>query len=328
MPSFRPRKPYKIVLITTFRCNAACVDCCFGCRPDRGKTMTIDEMKHYVDICMDAYPDSIRQLDLTGGECFLLGSDLDEIIRYGKDRGLLVALVSNGYWGKSYTAALERILQLRASGLNEIAFSVGDDHQHILPLKGCRNAAVASARAGYKVEFRMETRYGQCSVYEKLKEDSAFMRLVNAGKIDIVFWMWRKYNNDVRHGRGYPWHWRPYEESKPCDLLFKNIVITPYGDVLACCGIGNSRNPHMRLGNVWKEPVKTIYERTYEDILKVWIGTDGAQAILQYVYDNSDIKFHQSGNGCEACIEVFENPKIIPFLREHYDDWAKKIFFI
>lgn len=154
------------------------------------------------------------------------------------------------------------------------------------------------------------------------------MRLVNAGKIDIVFWMWRKYNNDVRHGRGYPWHWRPYEESKPCDLLFKNIVITPYGDVLACCGIGNSRNPHMRLGNVWKEPVKTIYERTYEDILKVWIGTDGAQAILQYVYDNSDIKFHQSGNGCEACIEVFENPKIIPFLREHYDDWAKKIFFI
>lgn len=222
MPSFRPRKPYKIVLITTFRCNAACVDCCFGCRPDRGKTMTIDEMKHYVDICMDAYPDSIRQLDLTGGECFLLGSDLDEIIRYGKDRGLLVALVSNGYWGKSYTAALERILQLRASGLNEIAFSVGDDHQHILPLKGCRNAAVASARAEYKVEFRMETRYGQCSVYEKLKEDSAFMRLVNAGKIDIVFWMWRKYNNDVRHGRGYPWHWRPYEESKPCDLLFKN----------------------------------------------------------------------------------------------------------
>lgn len=298
MPSFRPRKPYKIVLITTFRRNAACVDCCFGCRPDRGKIMTIDEMKHYIDICMDAYPDSIRQLDLTGGECFLLGSDLDEIIRYGKDRGLLVALVSNGYWGKSYTAALERILQLKAAGLNEIAFSVGDDHQHILPLKGCRNAAVASARAGYKVEFRMETRYGQCSVYEKLKEDSAFMRLVNAGKIDIVFWMWRKYNNDIRHGRGYPWHWRPYEESKPCDLLFKNIVITLYGDVLACCGIGNSRNPHMRLGNVWKEPVKTIYERIYEDILKVWIGTDGAQAILQYVYDNSDIKFHQSGNGC------------------------------
>ena len=197
MLSFIPRKPYKIGLITTFRCNAACDNCCFGCRPERGRTMTIDEMKHYVDICMDAYPDSIKYLDLTGGECFLLGNDLDEIVSYGKERGLSVALVSNGYWGKSYSSALERIIKLKAAGLKSIAFSVGDDHQHILPLKGCRNAAVASARVGYKVEFRMETQYVKCSVYEKLKEDSAFMRLVNAGKIDIVFWKWREYNNDI-----------------------------------------------------------------------------------------------------------------------------------
>ena len=150
MPSFRPRKPYKIALITTFRCNAACVNCCFGCRPERGRTMSLEEMKHYVDVCMDAYPDSLTHLDLTGGECFLLGRNLDEIIRYGKDKGLIVSLVSNGYWGKSYSAALDRIHALKEAGLREIAFSVGDDHQHILPLKGCRNAAVASARAGYR----------------------------------------------------------------------------------------------------------------------------------------------------------------------------------
>lgn len=131
MLSFIPRKPYKIGLITTFRCNAACDNCCFGCRPERGRTMTIDEMKHYVDICMDAYPDSIKYLDLTGGECFLLGNDLDEIVSYGKERGLSVALVSNGYWGKSYSSALERIIKLKAAGLKSIAFSVGDDHQHI-----------------------------------------------------------------------------------------------------------------------------------------------------------------------------------------------------
>lgn len=120
---------------------------------------------------------------------------------------------------------------------------------------------------------------------------------------------------------------RPYEESKPCDSLFRNIAISPYGDVFACCGIGCSRNPYMRLGNVWKEPVNTVYERTFEDLLKIWIGTQGAQAILQYVYDNSDIRFHRTGNYCDACIEVFENPKILPFLREHYDDWADKIHF-
>lgn len=49
--------------------------------------------------------------------------------------------------------------------------------------------------------------------------------------------------------------------------------------------------------------------------------------MLQYVHDNSDIKFHQWGNGCESCIEIFENPRILPFLREHYHDWCGKLYY-
>lgn len=326
MPSFKARKPYCITLLTTFRCNAACRECCFGCRPDKGRTMTLDEMKHYVDVCIAAYPDTIRRLALTGGECFLLGNDLDEIVKYGTEKGLSVDFVSNGYWGRNYSEALDRILRLKQLGLMEVAFSVGTDHQHILPLKNCRNAAVACARAGYKVEFRMEsTRFGKCEIYNTLEKDQAFMKLVKSGQIQLKYWEWREYNNEVLHGRSNSWRLRPYEESKPCDLLFKNIVITPYGDVLACCGIGNSRNPHMRLGNIWKELVNILYERTFEDILKIWIGTRGAQEVLQYVYENSDIRFHNCGNGCESCIEIFENPKILPFLREHYIEWYDKV---
>lgn len=326
--SFKPKPPYCITLITTFRCNAACVDCCFGCRPDRGRSMTLDEMKHYVDICLEAYPDNITRLALTGGECFLLGNDLDEIVRYGAEKGLTVDFISNGYWGKTYAIALERIKRLKSLGLKSVGFTVGDDHDHIIPLRNCRNAAVASARLGYKVEFRLEsTRFGRCNVYEKLKTDKAFMRLVDEKKIELKFWEWREYNNETIHGRGHPWHCRPYDKSKPCDLLFKDIIITPYGDVMACCGIGSSRNPHMRLGNVWKEPVKTLYERSFCDLLKVWIRFEGAQAILQYIHDKSDIKFHQWGNGCESCIEIFENPKIIPFLREHYNDWCNRVIY-
>ncbi len=289
--------------------------------------MTLEEMKHYVDVSVEAYPESINHLSITGGECFLLGEALDAIIKYGKDKGLTTGLVSNGYWGRSYSGAFARIMELKGCGLDNVAFSVGDDHQHILPLRNCRNAAVASARAGFKVEFRMETKYFKCSVYEKLKKDSAFMRLVESDKIKLSYWKWREYNNEIRHGRSTAWHYRPYDKSKPCDLLFRDITISPYGDVFACCGIGCSRNPYMRLGSVWKEPLKTIYERAFEDFLKIWIRVEGAQAILQYVYDNSAIKFHNCGNGCESCIEIFENHKIIPFLREHYNEWVKKVHY-
>lgn len=327
MLTYKPTAPYTLGLITTFRCNASCENCGFGCRPHRGRTMTLDEMKHYVDICLEAYPDTIRRLSLTGGECFLLGTDLDEIVAYGTSRGLSVGLVSNGYWGVTYKQAFERMAALKACGLRDISFSVGDDHDHIIPFRNCRNAAVAAARLGYKVDFRMEcSRFGKCPVYDRLESDKPFMRLVSAGKIALARWEWRTYNNEVIHGRSNAWRWRPYEESKPCHLLLRSIEITPYGDVLACSGIGVARNPHMRLGNIWEEPVKLIYERAFADLLKVWIQRNGAQRVLQFVYDNSEIKFHQCGNGCESCIEIFENPKILPFLREHYDDWASKIF--
>lgn len=68
--------------------------------------MTIEQMKRYVDICLEAYPDSITRLALTGGECFLLGDDLDEIIRYGASKGLSVDVISNGYWGNHIKAPM------------------------------------------------------------------------------------------------------------------------------------------------------------------------------------------------------------------------------
>ena len=91
-------KPSSIVLLTTLRCTAACDNCCFGCTPEQGRTMTLDEMKLYVDMCLEAYPDTISSLDLTGGECMMLGKDVDRIFSYARGKGLKCYMVSNGFW--------------------------------------------------------------------------------------------------------------------------------------------------------------------------------------------------------------------------------------
>lgn len=319
-------KPYAITLLTTFRCDAACVDCCFGCRPNRGRTMTVDEMKHYVDISIDAYP-NIVELSLTGGECFLLGQDLDEIIKYGAQKGLRVGLISNGYWGRTLREARKRLTQLKDNGLTSIAFSVGQDHNHRIPFTNCRNAAIAAAQLGYNVEFRIENI--PCLTYnfftEKIACDKMLMRHIHSGNISPIGYEWVRYNNETIRNKSIPCRIRPYGKSEPCNSYGRGIIITPYGDMLACCGIGASRIPHMRLGNVWEEPLQTIFQRAHQDLLKVWIRTEGADSVLQYVYDNSKIRFRRFGNMCESCIEIFENPKILPFLREHYDDWSVKL---
>ena len=325
MLTFWHTPPIEIVLITTFRCNAVCENCCFGCRPNAGRTVTLEEMKHYVDECLRAYPTSIKKLSLTGGECFLLGKDLDEIIKYGASKGLEVGLMTNGYWGKSYSQAYERIKALKDLGLTSIGFSVGTEHQNRLPLKGCRNAAVASARVGLPVEFRIENRFGKSDVFEELSKDKAFMKLATAKKIELIFWEWEQFNNENKHRKYSPWRHRPYGESKPCRLLGKGINITPYGDVTACCGIASLRLPSMVVGNINKEPADELFQRIFADSLKVWIHKEGPKSVLQYVYQHSDIRFRRSSDGCAACFEIFDNPKILPLLIETYDDWSLKL---
>lgn len=324
MISFRVRPPYCISLFTTFRCNAACENCCSGCRPNRGATMSLEQMKRYVDLCIAAYPDTITRLALTGGECFLLGDDLKEIIQYGTRKGLSVDVISNGYWGQSYRNAFNILTELKKAGLKEITFSTGKDHQKWVPLKSCRNAAVAAARLGIKCFLRVEVHSGKVKCEKQMQEDVPFWKLIQSSKIGLTWWTWRKYNNEFNHGLYHPYRHRPYE-SKSCGLLFRDINITPYGDVLACCGISSMRIPQMRLGNIEKEPVRTIYERAFQDALKRWIDRKGPQSVLQYVYDNSDIRFHQIGPGCDSCNEIFGNPKIIPFLQDRYDDWIDRL---
>lgn len=35
--------PTTITLVSTFRCTSQCENCCFGCSPKEGKSMTYDE---------------------------------------------------------------------------------------------------------------------------------------------------------------------------------------------------------------------------------------------------------------------------------------------
>ena len=98
-------KPTIIALLTTLRCTAACENCCFGCTPKQGRSMTYQEMKDYVDMCLEAYPDSLYKLSLTGGECMLLGKDIDRILSYGKSKGLKCILISNAFWAADYDKA-------------------------------------------------------------------------------------------------------------------------------------------------------------------------------------------------------------------------------
>lgn len=315
-------KPIGITLLATLRCTAACDNCCFGCHPKQGRTMTFEEMKDYVDKSLEAYPDSIQKFGLTGGECMLLGKDVDKIIAYAKSKGLACNLISNAFGATDYDKAYRTLKRLKGKGLVSISFSTGEDHNKYVPWMNVRHAAVAAARLGLATDLRIENQImGQMTVSRGLYSDVEVMELVAQKKLVLTTSPWMEYANKGKKSRAHKVVLRNDDKKESCHSLFQNIIINPYGEVYACCGIGVCHIPQMRLGNIHQEPIKTIYERAFDDFLKVWLYMDGPQAVLKFVKEKTGQKFPwHTTHLCDICRVIFTDKTILPTIRRHIFD--------
>lgn len=321
-----PINPTSITLIATLRCTAACDNCCFGCTPTQGRSMTLEEMKGYVDMSLEAYPDTISALDLTGGECMLLGKDVDKIFTYAKSKGLDCSMVTNAFWATDYDKACNTLKRLQRSGLRKIAFSTGEDHNRYVPWRNVRNAAVAAAHLGLVTELRMENKPGYWTINNELKSDPEIMALVQKGRLKLSGSPWMQYHNKGKKPRSLKVAFHDFGEYIPCKTLFSSVIINPYGEVYACCGIGVCHIPQMRLGNIHQDTLKTIYERAFADFLKIWLYTKGPKEVLKYVHGKTGQKFlWHTQHICDICRTIFIDKSVIPVIRENYFDVASLI---
>lgn len=281
--------------------------------------MTLEEMKGYVDKCLAVWPDSIRKLDITGGECMTIRETVESIVEYGASMGLEVHVLSNAFWATNMTKATKTMRVFANKGLKFAYFSTGDNHVKFVPFKNVRTAAIAAARLGIKTFIRVEVHYGSSPLKTEIEADNELMGLINSGKINLSYDTWMDF---VKKGRTYKTSYLQGRDYNGCNSLFNSIQINPYGEVFACCGLPSSRLPYLRLGNINKEPIRTIYERNFRDVLKVWLKIRGPYSILKYVQEKTGWKFDwHTNHECDMCRVIMTDPRIIPFLREHYYDY-------
>ena len=318
-----PIKPSGISLIATLRCSSACDNCCFGCNPKQGRSMTYDQMKAYVDMSLEAYPDTIKKFCLTGGECMLLGKDVDRILAYCKSKGLECSMVSNAFWATDYEKALKTLRRLKRSGLALIAFSTGDDHNAYVPWTNVRHACVAAARLGLTTELRYEEKPGHMAILRQIEADEEMSLLIRTRSIKVMMSTWMEFNNKGNKSRRRKVSFYECGDRTGCKSLFHEIIVDPYGEMYACCGIGVCHIPQMRLGNINKEPIKDIYERGFDDFLKIWIYKEGPNAVLRFVHEKNGQKFNwHTTSHCDICRTIFMDKTILPFIRENFYDAA------
>jgi hypothetical protein len=316
-------RPQTLSLITTHQCTAACDNCCFTCSPKVTRAIPVPRLRTLIDEA--AAISSMRVVVFTGGECFLLGKDLDELIHRAARHGLAVRCVTNGYWGVTAEAARKRVRQLVEAGLMEINFSTGPMHAKYVPLDRIVHAAVASAEAGLTIAINIETFDGCDFDISPLLECEALTGRIQSKRVLIQRNVW--INNAEGQGqmvmRPVPEHSRFRPEYKTaCSTVMNVIAVTPTQDLIACCGLHLESIPELHLGNIAEQSLQSVLNEAPDDLVKIWMHLDGPEVILEFVkqHEPSYQLPTESVHPCETCQKLYTDPVVKRVLRDHYHE--------
>ncbi|UNE61523.1 radical SAM protein [Xanthomonas oryzae] len=313
--------PKTLTFITTYRCTAACTQCCFESSPKVRGRLGRDEMIRALHDVKNRFK-SLRVVVFTGGEATLLKDDLIAVIAEATSLGLVTRIVSNGSWGKTKATAKRLADKLAGAGLCELNISTGKDHQEWVPQESVVNAVEAAFHAGVLTLVTVEADTADSAKLSSLMKDPTLKTLRSRGVIvQSNSWMSFKDTGEERDhalttGR----------RATPCEQIHSNIVVTPYGEVSACCGLTLEHIPEMKLGKM-DEGVSDTYLRQRDDFLKYWLRMDGPGEIVRKVMgdERADELLSNSVHICQDCVLLHKNPEIRERIAATYEQFVPEV---
>ena len=306
--------PRTLTFITTYRCTAACAQCCFESSPTVRGRLSKDEMISALHDVKSNFP-SLSVVVFTGGEATLLKDDLVAVIAEATSLGLGTRMVSNGSWAKTKATAKRWMDKLSKAGLRELNISSGKDHQEWVPHESVVNAAESSVEAGLFTLVTVEADTADGRTLAAFSEDPLVRVLLKKGlRLQSNSWMAFKTDHDAREN-AVPQSIR----AAPCDQIHNNIVITPYKEVAACCGLTLEHIPEMKLGHM-QDGVAGTYLSQADDFLKYWIKVDGPAEIIRRVMGEQKASELLKGSVhiCHDCAVLHKNDEVRAKLADEY----------
>ena len=305
-------QPHILSLITTHRCTAACDHCCFSCHPGRDESIPVPNLHKYIEQAAEI--DSLKVVAFTGGECFLLGKHLDELVLTASRNKLHSRFVSNGYWAASPRAARQRVERLVTNGLDEANFSTGDMHAEYVKPEYVINGAVASAEMGIPTLIMVETFATARFNFEDFISDSRLKPLIEAGKVSIKLSPWMKFegNSELSYTEKYL---QQMDSSKHlgCTTIMRVLAVNPKEHLIACCGLTLEEIDELHLGSLKDKTIPQLLRETPDDFVKIWVHLQGPDAVVEYArkIDPTIEVPPNLAHICETCRFMYNNPKVM-----------------
>lgn len=324
--------PHTLTLIPTYRCSAECADCCFHSNPRIKHRIPQARLLGYIHEAADSFP-ALGVVVITGGEAFVLGADLVEIVRVVRERGLISRVVTNGFWATSRVAA-RRILQpLVEAGLGELSFSTGDDHVEFVPLSRVVAGMAEAVRFGIGVSLMIEQREGRVvrkdTVMEAAREFPDLLREFDEGRALIIESPWMRFaesEDPIRWGNGLLANSANVHARRACDSIMASAVVTPSEKLGMCCGLSREDIPDLNVGDLRTDSMLELYQKHSHDLMKIWLAVEGPERMLAWAAskDPSIDWENKYAHNCDACRALYGDPRVMSaiekFASERIDD--------
>ena len=318
-------RPRTVTVLGTYRCTAACQDCCFDSNPRVAGRL---DLRRIIDfIAQAAELGSVQIVVFSGGECFLLGDDLVKAVDYATSRGLATRCVTNGYWAKSLRRGAAILNKLKASGLSELNVSTGDFHQQFVSEETVVNAVELGLTCGMnRTLLVVELREFSRVTARQLIENPRLKRCLEEhghSRFGVIQSPWmpmsiaqvseqadkRLLSRDTVMERG------------GCQSILSTAVLTPSTRIGVCCGLSREKIPEL---NYWvaEGRLEDVLREAGRDFVKIWLFVDGPERILAWAASkNPAIQWeNRYAHHCHACLALFDDPEVRKTIFKHYGE--------
>lgn len=324
-------KPSSFAIHVTYTCPLTCAHCCFSSGPKNNESLPIEMILDSIRV-LDV--SSIKMVAFTGGEPFLLGKQLDNLINEAHMKGLVTRVVTSAYWARYPSIAEKRLTELRDVGLDELSISWDDFHEDQktakITFEHVHNAFWAAKNLGMKVAINIvqaaKSRWTAERVKSELGVDPESIEHIVESPLNLTG---RAEEELADAGL------RPERIVGPCPYVLTGPTLSAKKKLLACCGVIQHTNELVLDDDFKPENLSSSIESGIKSPLLNWLYLRGPYAILEWMsnkYGLSIPKKEAIGGNCEACHLLFHqkeySEKIPNAIEEKKDEIMDELFLL
>lgn len=274
-------------------------------------TASIDHLKKVVS---DFSDQGYKYINITGGEPFLLGHGLVELVSFAIQHGIGCRVTTGAYWSKNEKIASSKLKELANAGLRDLYISVSDGHLEYLSLDNLFYAAKAGRKHKMKVTIGLlsfnNAKLTIRQIIELFRSHSEPMPFINEAPV-IPFG--RAADNFGISALKL----RPVAElDGPCPAVLNHPMVHPNGDVSACSSVLSHETSPLVFGNIATNSSKELCDKMNTNAFYIWIHQFGPYALKKMIESLSDVRFgDQYVNICHLCGDISNNHAALEVLR-------------